>query len=59
MDKGKKKDLNPCSLEKCFSQAIGNEPLSIKSISDFETIIEVSRESENEVLPTVTEQSLP
>ena len=43
------------SIEKCFTQAVGNKPVSIRSNSNSELVIEIPRESKSNVLPTIPE----
>ena len=48
--------FNPWSIEKCFTNVIGNKPVSIRTSRDSEFFIEVWRESGNKFLPTAKER---
>ena len=51
----KKKKFNPWLIEKFFTQAMGNKPVSIRSNNGSEFSIEISRENESNVLSTIIE----
>ena len=55
LDIEEKKIFNPWSIQKYFAEAIGNTLVSIGTNSDSEFTIEISQESESNVLPTITE----
>ena len=59
IDKEIKNKLNPCSIEKSFTQAIGNKSVSTRSKTDSELVIEISHESKSYILPTTTKVNFP
>ena len=54
-----KKSLKPLPVEMCFPHASGKKPMTIRSNSDSELVTEISRESQSNILPTITDQYFP
>ena len=54
------KKYNPWAIEKSFTNEIGKKPISIRSSAQpSEYIIEIAKESESKILPTIKSLALP